>query len=206
MPRSGWTCAAVARASVRARGAMSRGPLGWSGRRRQRERWGSTRAARSAACCRSACGPRPRPDGHGRAPESTAPAGESTGNDRWLCGSVRRMLASTYASPASLLLRLGECRSRYRETASGLIATTGTPAARNAAGSNPFRGLNRDRHRFTAQTLLLSQHVHQLREPGHGVIDAQPHPLRPALLDDADVVMVLGPVDPTPQLHGRPLP
>ena len=48
------------------------------------------------------------------------------------------MLASTYASPASLLLRLGECRSRYRETASGLIATTGTPAARNAAGSNPF--------------------------------------------------------------------
>jgi hypothetical protein len=42
----------------------------------------------------------------------------SAGSGRCAAGSVRKMLASTSASPGSLLARLTTYRSRYRDTAS----------------------------------------------------------------------------------------
>lgn len=51
-------------------------------------------------------------------------------------------------------------------------------------------GLDGHRDGPGAAALLLSKQAHQLAEPGHGVLDPHPGPLRSCLVHHADIVVI----------------
>ncbi len=65
-------------------------------------------------------------------------------------------------------------------------------------------GLDRDRHR-TRVVGVLGEQRHQLPEPGQACVNLASAQNLTALVQDGDVVMRLGPVDPARDLHMFPL-
>jgi len=77
----------------------------------------------------------------------------------------------------------------------------GDSGGAQARDQQALGGLNRDRDRRLAAATVRGQQRQQLGEPGHVVTDPYPGAHLPGFVDDGDVVVSLGPVDPAPQLH-----
>jgi hypothetical protein len=85
-----------------------------------------------------------------------------------------------------------------RERIDGVHPDAGRAQVRH---QQPFGGLDRDRDGRVAAVAVDGEQLHQLGEAAGGVLDPGPDDQRAGLVDDHNVVVLLGPVDPTPTLH-----
>src|SRR4051812_40778749 len=120
-----------------------------------------------------------------------------------MCRWVRRTSASPAASPASDLPPAWACRSRYRATARGLIGNTVNPAPANATTSR-FLSVSMATGVSSGVPPVLGDQLHQGGEPAHAPADPRPGDNLAVGVDQGNVMVAFGPVDPTGDRHVLP--
>jgi hypothetical protein len=86
----------------------------------------------------------------------------------------------------------------HRHRVDGVDLAAGGAQAR---GEQPARRLDRHRDRVLGAVAVLGEQAGQRGQPGRVVADPPPRQQLPADVDQGDVVVVFGPVDPAEHLH-----